>query len=427
MAAFLGMRGTGDFVANQRPESWREMVLRLYPNGMAPLTAILSKMTSESVTDPVFHWWTKSLPTQGGDVTGVYTDPDLTTAYVSGGVADDLLYVKMAAATASEIRAEHTVCLMDTSDPTMRVQARVLESKQNGASSYIAVRLLEADDNSTAGNLSDCDSVLVSGNGNPEGAQMPDSIAYDPTEYYNYTQIFRTPLEITRTAKMTKLRTDDAYKEAKREALELHSIEMEKAFLLGVRASKIGSNGKPLRYTGGLIPSIETGAAANVSDFSLSTSYTGKTWLQAGEEWMDTMLELIFRYGSQERLGFAGSGALLGIQRLVKATGQFNLTPETQSYGIKVLTWVTPFGTLYLKTHPLFSFHPALRNQIVIFEPKNLKYRYITDTTFKPDKSSGWTSIDGTKEEYLTECGLEHHFPISCGILRGVGVDNSLH
>lgn len=52
---FLGMRGTGDWVTDQRPMNWRKQILKLYPNGQAPLTAILSMMGSESVNDPQFH------------------------------------------------------------------------------------------------------------------------------------------------------------------------------------------------------------------------------------------------------------------------------------------------------------------------------------------------------------------------------------
>ena len=52
---FLGMRGTGDWATYQRPENWRETILYLYPNGSAPLTAILSKLREERVDDPIFH------------------------------------------------------------------------------------------------------------------------------------------------------------------------------------------------------------------------------------------------------------------------------------------------------------------------------------------------------------------------------------
>src|SRR4030065_1701614 len=99
---FLGMRGTGDWVSKARPESWREMIMFLYPNGKAPLTAIMSMMGSEKTTDPIYHWWEKALPDQRATITGVYTDAGLSAAYVSGGVAGDTLYIKMSAADAAK-------------------------------------------------------------------------------------------------------------------------------------------------------------------------------------------------------------------------------------------------------------------------------------------------------------------------------------
>ncbi|RLG99223.1 hypothetical protein DRO38_08025, partial [Candidatus Bathyarchaeota archaeon] len=62
MTAFLGMLGTGDWVDDQRPKSWREMILYLYPRSVgmkkAVLNAILSMIQSERVDDPEFNWWT---------------------------------------------------------------------------------------------------------------------------------------------------------------------------------------------------------------------------------------------------------------------------------------------------------------------------------------------------------------------------------
>src|SRR5690554_2956834 len=63
--AINGLRDTSNFVANQRPENWRQTLLLLYPNsaeaGKAPLTALTSLMKEESTDDPVFHWWEKAL------------------------------------------------------------------------------------------------------------------------------------------------------------------------------------------------------------------------------------------------------------------------------------------------------------------------------------------------------------------------------
>lgn len=429
MAGFLGMRGTGDWATDERPKNWRQGILYLYPNGMAPLTAILSKMKEMKVDDPQYHWWTKTLATQGGSVTGVYTDAVLSSAYVSGGTSGDTLYVKVAEAVADEFRVGHQALLRDASHLDVDVNAKITAVVKNGASSYVAAKLLEDDDNGASTDLSDCDTILICGNINAEGAPIPDAIAYNPVKWYNYTQIFRTPLEITRTAMRTRLRTADAYKEAKRESLELHSIEMEKAFLYGIRSENTGANGKPERTTGGLIWAIKTNASGNVNDFSLNSDYSGQTWLQGGEDWMDAMLEQIFRYGAMDKLAFVGSGALLGIQRLAKTYGQIQLTPMTTSYGIKVVQWITPFGTVNMKTHPLFSFESTTRNAMLIFEPMMLEYRYVDDTMFKPDpamKKAGFTAYDGTKEEWLTECGLEFHHPTKFGFLTGLNTDNSV-
>jgi hypothetical protein len=422
--AFLGMRGNGDWVTDQRPKNWREAVLYLYPNGDAPLTGILSQMSEEKVDDPEFNWWTKGLASQAGSVTGVYTDV-LSTAYTSGGVVGTVLYVKMAEATAAHFRAGHQVLLRCTTDYKVDVNAKVVSVVKNGASSYCTVKLLEADDNSTK-DLSDCNYILAIGNINSEGGVMPSAIAYDPTKYYNYTQIFRTPLSITRTARMTRLRTGDAYKEAKREALELHSVEMEKAFIWGIPTEGTGDNGKPERTTGGLIYNILTNGGIT-SDFSTQTTFTNATWLDAGEEWLDYQLEQIFRYGAGDKLAFCGSGTILQINKLIKEYGNYTFTPATKSYGLQVNQWQTPFGVINMMTHPLFSYEATNRNSMVIFEPKDLKYRFITDTTFYAEgdkQNTGRGRIDGTDEEYLTEAGLEFHFPSKCGYLNGFGSDN---
>jgi hypothetical protein len=323
----------------------------------------------------------------------------------------------------------------DASDLTVDCVGKITVRVANGASSYVGALLLEADDNSSSGDLSDCDTALIIGSAHAEGAAMPDAIAYNPTKWYNFTQIFRNSLEMTRTAMQTHLRTGEQYKEAKREALEMHSIEQEKAYLWGVPSELTGTNGKPERTTLGIIPAIRGGYtghggdAGTVNDFTTNTDYTGKTWLSSGETWLDEQLEVIFRKGSSEKLAFAGSGALAAINRLIKNGGNFDYTPKTTSYGIKVNEWVTAFGTINVMRHPLFTHEVTTRNAMVIFEPKDLKYRYIQDTMFKKDdrlKKGSYTSRDGIKEEYLTEAGLEYHHPDGWGYLTGFNTDNNL-
>jgi hypothetical protein len=164
----LGMRGNGDWVTDQRPKNWRQQILKLYPNGQAPLTAMLSMMRSSAVDDPEFYWWTKTFSEVGGAVAGVYTLPDLSVAYVSGAVDGSILYLSVTEVLAARVRAGHTILMRDASDYTVDVVGKVIGVTHGLVNSVLAVKLLEADDNSTLGDLSNCDTFKIIGNSNPE-------------------------------------------------------------------------------------------------------------------------------------------------------------------------------------------------------------------------------------------------------------------
>lgn len=436
MPTFLGMRGNGDWVEDQRPKSWREQILYLYPNGKAPLTAILSKMSSEAVDDPQFHWWTEKFMNQGGDIDGIYASSALSSGVTADPSAGNVVYVKVAADVIGHFRVGHQVVLRDNADYTKDVTGKVTAVEANGANSYAAVRYINSV--SSVDPNADYDRILIIGNINPEGGVMPDAVAYDPVKWYNLTQIFRTPLSITRTAKKTKLRTGDQYQKAKSQALEIHSIEMEKAFLFGYPDEGVGANGKPERTTMGLMHAIRgipnttfggypaTYTAYNGTVSHFPTAFSGSTWLDKGEEWLDTQLEIIFRYGSTDKLCLCGNQVIMGINKLVKTYGNFEFNAKTAAYGIKVMEWVTPFGSINLLPHPLFNMESSLLSTAIIFEPKNLNFRYIDDTTFYAEgeqQNTGRGRIDGTDEEYLTEAGLEFHHPIGWGMLTGFNSD----
>jgi hypothetical protein len=436
---FVGLRATDDLVSNEDPGAWRAGIMRLFPNGMAPLTGLTALLKSEAVPNAHFHWWDKELTSQRSVVTNIYTDSGMATAYVSGGVASDPLFVKIPVAGTSMFRAGQLVLLRDASNANIDCVAKVLAVAVNGANSKLSVLLLQDDDGDSAnGNyLATADVVLVIGNSNPMGGTRPEAIAQAPVERENYTQIWRDSLDLARTLMKTKLRTENAYTESKRDALEQHSIGIEKSLIWGVLSSRIGENGKREYTTRGLMSwlrgtaaEIAAGDSGVVADYTTDTGadYSLKTWLAGGEQWLDERLESIFRFGSAERLAFCGSGVLLAIQRLVKNKANFNITAKTTLWGSNVREWVTPFGQITMKTHPLFSYEATNRNMMMLFEPRNLTWRTIDDTHFMPDVAygkGGGTGYDGKQEEYLTEAGFEVHHPKTGGILTGFGTTNT--
>jgi hypothetical protein len=425
MAGFLGMRATDDWSTDVRPKSFRQGILLEFPNGDAPLTAITSAGGSEQATDPEFTYWSKDLAAQSGAVTSVFQEADLTDAWAGGdttGAGNTNIFAQMAEAVADEIRVGHIVLLITAATPSQVSFGKVIKVQKNGASSYVQVKSKITD--AAAGYLATVDTIDIIGDANPEGGSIPDAVTYDPVKYTNYTQIFRTPLDITRTARLTKLRTGDAYTELKRETLLYHGVAMEMAAFFGEKSEVDGDNGKPERTTqGGYSFCKENANAANVSHFPSTTS---NTWLQDGEEWLEDQFEIVFRRGRSEKVAWTGSGGLRAIQKLVKQSGQFQLSSETGAYGIKVVRWTTPFGDIMLKRHPLFTHKSHRTNDMFIHEVENLQFTHITDTIFKKDdseKKAGSLGVDGTKEEFLTEAGYEWHFPNTMSLLTGVGTD----
>jgi hypothetical protein len=349
------------------------MILALFPNGKAPLTALLSKLRSEAVDDPVFNWFEKDVPGQR-----VLATASFTAAATTVSITDS-----------TPFRAGHVIMdeltnekMLVTADPTSATSIAV--SRAFGTTAAVA-------SSGTA------DPFLVIGNVNAEGAGSPNVIYYSPVPIFNFTQIFRTPLYLTRTALKTRLRTGNAYQEARREVLELHAIEMERAFIFGEQIASVGANGQPMRATGGVVSFLGADATfTNIWDFSTLT-FNMTQW--------ELTLENALRYGSSEKLLLAGSTLINYLNQLVKRVSVMNVVPGEEAYGMKIYEYITPYGTLYVKVHPLFSIHPTFKGFGVILDLDKLVFRYIDDTTYKPNIQT--PDQDARKDEFLTEAGLE--------------------
>lgn len=429
---FPGMRGSVGLGADgslaRRPENWREMILMLYPNGQAPLTALTALMGSEKTDDPIFHWFEKELPAQRATMAGtglsVVSLGGVAVPNTTAIAAGDTVYWECAAADSGNFKVGHVVHLIATAS-ILPLRSRLAMLVTAVASNGITGKLIAA--TGTGGALlgSLYTVGIVGGSAHSEGATSGTSLAYDPSDYSNYTQIFRDSLENTRTASKTRLRTGDAIAQAKKECLELHSIGMERAFFYNpAKYVTTGTNGQPLRTTAGIHGFI----ASNRWEFRAVTGMGSTSWADTAAvaakqyAWLMEKLEQIFRYGSTEKIGFCGSGVLLGIQQLLAMlpSSQVALSSGTTAYGFKVQSLITPFGTLHLKNHPLFTMDAAYRNDMVIVDTKFIKYRFVDDTSYKPNRQAN--DLDGEKSEFLTECGLELNFEKAHAVINGLGL-----
>lgn len=418
--ASLGLRGSGNFGAVEREQNWRAGIGLIFPNGDAPLTAFLSRMAEEPTDDPQYHWFEKTVPLQRAMIRGASASnppgdgDDIATAQTAdvylkvrpvGAAANDATIFKPGHIILNETSNENLLVIaVDTTNGTIKVRRDV------GAK--------HATNPAITGDTTAGDMITIVGNGFPEGAPLGTSIAYAPVRHYNYTQIFRTPLSITRTARKTRLRWDDqgAYREAKREALQVHSTEMEKAFLYGEREEitalsgpaaplDVASTGQPLRLTRGMANWLPTATTASVSVHTDLATYNSGVLTEA--IW-DEFLEASFRYGGKEKLALGGSTVLHVLNQLAKNKSELNVAPADQTYGFRLIEYVTPFGTLMLYNHPLMTDNPTWRKELFVLDLPSIKYRYVDDTRFLTNRQA--PGDDCSKDEFLTECGLEVHF-----------------
>jgi hypothetical protein len=152
-----------------------------------------------------------------------------------------------------------------------------------------------------------------------------------------------------------------------------------------------------MRTTGGLRQFITTNKTV------FSTTPTVNTFLDA--------IYPVFDYAgsgaSDERIVFAGNGALNALNKLIGSNNNVNINYDgvVKQYGLGLQSFVTPQGIFYIKSHPLFNTHPRYTNSMLIINPAGLKYRYLRDTAAQDNIQAN--DADETKGQWLSECGLE--------------------
>jgi len=325
--------------------------------------------------------------------------------YPTGGSAVDSSIFKPGHIVWNEVTNENYLVLaVDTTNNTIKVKRDI--GAKHATNPVIT-------GSATVGNT-----IVIVGNGFPEGAEVGQSISYSPALHFNYCQILRTPLSLSVTAKKTRLQYDDSgpYRELKREAAQTHALELEKALLLGERSlitSLVGpaapldttSSGRPLRTTRGVVNWLPTATTTTISNNTDLATYSSGSLTEAI---LEEFLELVFRYGNREKLAFCGSTALMVLNQLAKNKSIINVNPGGTVYGFKLQEVQTVFGTLMLYNHPLLTDNPTMRKWLMVLDLDKCRYRYVRDTAFLKNRQNPGT--DAVIDEFLTEAGLEMQF-----------------
>lgn len=380
----IGNKETGGRVA----VDMREQIAQLEPDD-APFITFLraSKKNTRVAHNPKFEWMEDSLTPNGSTLGAAISSTSANSVTVATG--DGVLFP---AGTLILVGAE-----------VMMVTA------VNTSTNVLTV--VRGFGGTTAATASSGDPVYIIGNAFAENAKAPDSVSTRVDEKYNYTQIFRTTVELSNTEDKTKLYggNDRGYQRGK--ALLEHKRMIAKAFYAGVRS--IDATNHTLRTTQGLF-----GFMSEVQAFSAGS---GSTDVNLNYKNFDTYVaQKVFRYGSKEKLLISGPRLMTAINSWAMDKVLTDMSTD-KSFGMRVKRLNTSYGDLMVVYDPLLADlgHPDYG---LVIDTNYVNYVHLDGRDTKLHTNIQDNDVDGIKDEYLTECGLEVRLPKTHMLITGAYV-----
>lgn len=395
--SIAGMRGTDDWVTDEAPNDFREMILWRDPNGETPLTALMSKMRSEKVGAPEYHWWEETLKIVRLQINGALLVGDTAFVVDEGAldaVAGDLFLVEVTTTTSYA----HEIVRV-TADPTTDTGLTMARGQLG----------------TTAAGIADNVYITKIGNINEEGSNQRTATTRSPTKHTNYLQIFKDTYNMSGTvAAQTTQRTGDPLANDKKRKMFDHATAQELAYLFGVPWEGTGATGEPMRSTGGLLHYLSTQRAVDTTLYGHCISIlTGAT--ATVDDLLDTMspcFDWNANGAGNERIILAGNGWINRTNKIVKAAVEFQQNGTMKTFGMKLARLEFPQGNYYMRSHPLMNNHPRYTNGAFVINPAGIRHRYLPgrDSQFQDNIQAN--GADRKEGQWWGEVGAEfHHLP----------------
>jgi hypothetical protein len=374
-----GQRGTLDGNQDNRKIDMADKILLLEPDA-APLTVVTKNITRKPTGNPKFQWQEDEL------------DPRFDAVNNGAGYASGATSIVVDNGAYFEVQS---LVYVPRTGETMRVTAVVTNT-------LTVVRGV----GSTAAALVDNDELLITSTAQPEGDASRAARSRNQSTVYNYTQIFRTPWDATATGLHSEYEADDDWDyQAMKHGIE-HKKSIEYALMVGAKSENTDT-GQARRTTGGFKSFVTTNATDAGGALTEAEFFTA--------------LRPCFRYGAKEKWGFASQLSVDVLNTFPR--GKLEVQQGEKTFGLRVFQYISPHGTLNLVTHYLLE-GTTLGGQIWVMDSDVVKYRYLAnkrgprDTTLRKEIQA--EDVDGRKDEYLTECGLEFGLEKRHGYIYGI-------
>ena len=395
MALLSGIFNTGLNPAELNARSFAGTILRLFPNGSAPMFALSSQSGKSSAKASTHGYFSKTMSfitttSTAGDLIGATT---LTVGSTTGMTAGMLLHNNRT----REIVRVLTVA-SGTTITVSRAFGRVVAAALNAADVLIQV-----------------------GTAFEEGSNRPAARQLATTYIPNYTQIFRNAWGLTDTARASL--AEQGYSnvaESRKDCSMFHSVDIESAIIWGQpKAPFTGPGGQPLHSTQGVIDAMEQYAPANTNAAAGTTTY----------DQLVALMEPAFAYSTdmanpKERVLFGDAQAIRVLNAIGVKSGQVQITQSETSFGMHFTKFKFYKGTVNLVEHPLMN-GLGLAGTALIMDMPALKLAYLEGRDTKAEEYGQGgkiveSGVDGVGGSLTTECAVELINPYACGLITGL-------
>lgn len=250
------------------------------------------------------------------------------------------------------------------------------------------------------------DSFIRLGTAYGEGTASPDPNNRPLDTDYNYTQIFKKTWSVSNTLKASRTYGGDQLKMLRGDAGIEFALDIEHDFLFGERGISGSSTANPKRFTRGLIPTLSTNlynAAGSLSESNFNTLF----------------LENVFRYGNKQKKIILASARLCSV---FDYWGRSKLQIDDQmstKLGVKVMTYLSSHGDLKIIKHHLLE-GSVYSGYGVVIDPEYLRMAVLEGRNTKMMTNIQAPDLDGTKEQYICEAGLDVMQEKVHGLIYGI-------
>jgi Family of unknown function (DUF5309) len=391
MAILSGIFNTNGFnPAELNTRSFAGTMLRLFPNGSAPLFALSSQSGKSRAKSSTHGYFSKTLTfvkttSTSGDLVGATT---LTVGDTTGMAAGAVLY---------NTRTRENMRVTSITSSTQVVVTR--------AFGRVAAAAINAADN-----------IIQIGTAFAEGSTRPAARSLEIVYVPNYTQIFRNAWGLTDTARASMAEMGHSnVAENRKDCSLFHSIDAESAIIWG--QPKMDTSGtQPVHATQGIIDAMEQYAAANTNAAASTTTF----------DQLVALVEPAFAYSTdmgnpRMRFGICDSVGMKVLHQIALKYGSVELNQMETSFGMRFERFKFYKGEINLVEHPLMnglSTSTTAGNLIVIDLPA-LKLAYMDgrDTVAEEYGSGGKmveNGTDGVGGSLTSEFAVELINPFGC-------------